>query len=125
MDLTPLEALRALGITDDEIRARAEWLNLTAEELDKQVIQWMPESKPLVRLNAAIIRAAEQLRPELTPVTRETPGNGETRVSHLAFEHLGRWLIGWTQAGEMVCQDQAGRLFAFDPDGWYVVEGDR
>lgn len=125
--MTPLEALRAIGCTDEEIRARAEWLDAPAEEMD----EWADEEASshraaIYRLNAAILRAAEQLGPERTPVTRETPlGEG---VAHPDDGNLGpcRWLVGWTLRGRMVTEDLNGVLERWDADdGWYVVEGDR
>lgn len=99
-DITPLQALRAIGLTDAEIRDGAEGHTVAPT------------------IHAACIRAAAELGPERVPVTRDTPLGAE--IAHDGGRR--RWLVGWQRKGWMVVEDERGLLAVWDPDGWRVVE---
>ena len=118
----------SLTIPDDEIRAKAAMLYTSAEHLDDRAEVNRDNgylgAAASCRLNAAILRAAEQLGPEREPVTRETPGNGKTHVAHDKYG----WgsLVGFTLNGDMVTETACGDLAGWSVvDGWYVVKGEQ
>lgn len=115
--ITELEALRAIGCTDKEIRKRAECI--AAVQYDP----WAEEDPAYSaqrRFLAAILRAAEQLGPEPEWVTRDTPLG--TEVLHGSTAPEAHVLVGW-DGDDVVLRDGMGAYFADNPVGWHVVKG--
>ncbi len=121
MGISELKALRAIGCSDKEIRKRAEWLPETRARYEQAAADEPRHyARPLDRLNAAILRAAEQLGPEPEWVTRDTPPGtviGGTPAGPVL-------LVGWS-GDRLVYERSDGALCRSTPVGWYVVKGDR
>ena len=100
-NITPLQALRAIGLTDAEIRDGAEGHTVAPT------------------IHAACIRAVDELGPDRVPVTRDTSLGSE--VTHDDAEER-RWRVGWRRNGGMVTENWGGWIDTWNPEGWYVVE---